>query len=56
MAESIRDKVAIVGVGACKFGENWQKSREDMIVEAAYEAYADAGIDEPQKQIIGYWK
>ena len=51
MAESIRDKVAIVGVGACKFGENWDKSREDMIVEAAYEAYADAGIDEPQKQI-----
>ncbi len=51
MAESIRDKVAIVGVGACKFGENWDRSREDMIVDAAYEAYADAGIDEPQRQI-----
>jgi len=49
--ESIRDKAAIVGVGCCKFGENWSRSREDLIVDAVYEAYADAGIDEPQKQI-----
>ncbi len=49
--EGIRDKVAIVGVGCCKFGENWDQSPEDMIVDAAYEAYADAGIAEPQKQI-----
>ena len=45
MSKNIRDKVSIVGVGACKFGENWDQSREDMIVDAAYEAYADAGID-----------
>jgi acetyl-CoA C-acetyltransferase len=51
MSESIRDKTAVVGVGACKFGENWSQSREDMIVDAAYEAYADAGIDDPQGQI-----
>ena len=49
--DSIRDKTAIVGVGACQFGENWHQSREDMIVEAAYEAYADAGIDKPQERI-----
>ena len=48
---SIRDKVAIVGVGCCKFGENWHQGPEDMIVEAAYEAYADAGIENPQEQI-----
>jgi acetyl-CoA C-acetyltransferase len=51
MSESIRDKVAIVGVGCCKFGENWLQSPEDMIVEAAYEAYADAGLEDPQRQI-----
>ena len=45
--EGIRDKVSIVGVGCCQFGENWDKSPSDMIVDAAYEAYADAGIDEP---------
>lgn len=50
-SDAIRDKVAVVGVGCSKFGENWDKSPEDMIVEAAYEAYADAGIDEPQKRI-----
>jgi len=51
MRDSIQDKTAVVGVGACQFGENWDKSREDMIVEAAYEAYEDAGIDSPQDQI-----
>jgi acetyl-CoA C-acetyltransferase len=51
VSDSIRDKVAIVGVGCCKFGENWHQGPEDMIVEAAYEAYADAGIEDPQKQI-----
>jgi acetyl-CoA C-acetyltransferase len=47
----IRDKVTIVGVGCCKFGENWDQSPSDMIVDAAYEAYADAGIEDPQQQI-----
>ncbi len=51
MSKGIRDKVAIVGVGCCKFGENWHQSPEDMIVEAAYEAYADAGLEDPQAQI-----
>jgi acetyl-CoA C-acetyltransferase len=51
MTDSIRDKVAIVGVGCCKFGENWHQSPEDMIVEAAFEAYADAGLEDPQRQI-----
>ncbi len=49
--EGIRDKVAVVGVGCCKFGENWDQSPSDMIVDAAYEAYADAGIEKPQEQI-----
>jgi acetyl-CoA C-acetyltransferase len=50
-SEAIRDQVAIVGVGCCKFGENWDQSPSDMIVDAAYEAYADAGIEKPQEQI-----
>jgi len=49
--DALRDKVAVVGVGCCAFGENWDQSPSDMIVDAAYEAYADAGIEEPQKQI-----
>jgi acetyl-CoA C-acetyltransferase len=49
--DAIRDKVAIVGMGCCKFGENWDQDPQDMIVDAAYEAYADAGIEDPQRQI-----
>jgi acetyl-CoA C-acetyltransferase len=51
MADGIRDKVAVVGVGCCQFGENWDQSPSDMIVDAAYEAYADAGIDDPHARI-----
>ncbi len=50
-ADALRDKVAIVGVGCCQFGENWDKSPSDMIVDAAFEAYADAGIETPQERI-----
>jgi acetyl-CoA C-acetyltransferase len=49
--DAIRDKVAVSGVGCCQFGENWDQSPSDMIVDAAYEAYADAGIEDPQRQI-----
>jgi acetyl-CoA C-acetyltransferase len=42
---SIKDKVAIVGMGCSKFGENWEKGTSDMIIDAVYEAYDDAGIE-----------
>ena len=42
--ESIKDKVAIIGMGCTAFGELREKSHEDIIVEAAYEAFEDAGI------------
>jgi acetyl-CoA C-acetyltransferase len=51
VSDGIRDRVAVVGVGCCRFGENWDRSPSDMIVDAAYEAYADAGIDRPQETI-----
>jgi len=44
MAEGIKDKVAIVGMGCTHFGELWDKSAEDLMVEAFGEALADAGI------------
>jgi len=42
---SIKDKVAIVGVGSTKFGENFEMSYDDLLVEAIYEAVEDAGIE-----------
>lgn len=41
----IKDKVAIIGMGCTKFGELWDKSAEDLMVEAFVEALEDAGID-----------
>ena len=49
--DSIRDKVSVIGVGCCPFGENWDQSPADMIVDAAYEAYADANIEKPHEEI-----
>jgi acetyl-CoA C-acetyltransferase len=40
----IKDRVAIVGMGCSNFGERWDSSASDLIVEAAYEAYEDAGL------------
>src|SRR4030042_1553683 len=51
--ESIKDKVAIVGMGCTKFGENWDKSADDMMVDAASEACEDAGIE--MKDIQAVW-
>lgn len=51
--ESIKDKVAIVGMGCSKFGELWDKGQDDVIIEAAYEAYEDAGIE--PKDIQAAW-
>ncbi|MFA5367587.1 MAG: hypothetical protein WC333_06900 [Dehalococcoidia bacterium] len=53
MAQSIKDRVAIVGMGCTKFGELWGKSVSDLMVDAAYEAYEDAGIE--PKDIDAAW-
>ena len=42
--ESIKDKVAIVGMGCTKFGELWEKSFYDLVVNACYEAFEDANL------------
>jgi len=51
--ESIKDKVAIVGMGCTAFGEFWDKDPVDLIVEAAYEAFEDAGVE--SKNIQAAW-
>ena len=50
---SIKDKVAIVGMGCCKFGENWGQGADDMMIDAVYEAYEDAGVE--RKDIQAAW-
>ncbi len=45
MAEGIKDKVAIIGMGCSKFGERWDARPEDLITEAFEEALNDAKIE-----------
>lgn len=50
MADGIRDKVAIIGMGCTRFGERWESSAEDLIVEAFVECLEDAGIEKKEIQ------
>lgn len=43
--ESIRDKVAVVGMGCTPYGDHYDKTAEDLLIEACDEALEDAGID-----------
>ena len=49
----IKDRVAIVGMGCSNFGERCDSSAADLMVEAGYEAYADAGLE--AKDIQAAW-
>jgi len=51
--ETIKNRVAIVGMGCTRFGERWELGVEDLLVEAAYEAFEDAGIQ--PKDIQAAW-
>ncbi len=44
MAQGIRDRVAIIGMGCTHFSERWEAGAEDLMVEAVGEALTDAGI------------
>jgi len=50
---TIKDKVAVIGMGCTKFGELWEKSVDDLITDAAYEACEDAGVE--PKDIEAAW-
>jgi acetyl-CoA C-acetyltransferase len=50
---ALKDKVAIIGVGSTRFGENFEQSYFDMVTEASYEAFKDAGVT--NKDIQAAW-
>jgi acetyl-CoA C-acetyltransferase len=53
MATGIKDRVAILGMGCTRFGERWEMSAEDLMVEAFVECIEDAGIE--KKDIQAAW-
>ena len=52
-SHGIKDQVAIIGMGCTNFGEHWDKSVDDMLVDAAHEAYESAGV--VQDDIDAFW-
>ena len=52
-SRGIKDQVAIVGMGCTAFGEHFDRSIDDMIIEAAHAAYDSAGIS--QDDVDAFW-
>src|SRR4029077_21076023 len=52
-SHGIKDQVAIVGMGCTPFGEHWNKGPEDLLIDAAQDAYKSAGID--PEAVDAYW-
>src|SRR5262249_46873502 len=50
---SMKDQVAVIGVGCTNFGDLFELGYEDLICDAAFQAYADAQID-PQEIEAAY--
>ena len=43
-SNGIRDRVAIVGMGCTPFAEHWDRSADDLLIDASQEALASAGV------------
>lgn len=52
-SHGIKDRVAIVGMGCTNFGELWDKSVDDMVIDATSQAFDGAGLN--KDQIDAYW-
>ena len=52
-SKGICDRVAIVGMGCTNFGERWDKSAADLLIDAATDTYASAGVE--PADVDAYW-
>jgi acetyl-CoA C-acetyltransferase len=52
-SRGIRDRVAIVGMGCTNFGEHWDKSVDDMLIESTTAALESAGVG--RDDVDAYW-
>tara|TARA_B110000503_G_scaffold123485_1_gene189130 strand:+ start:1462 stop:2634 length:1173 start_codon:yes stop_codon:yes gene_type:complete len=52
-SNGICDRVAIVGMGCTPFGERWDQSASDLLIDATSEAFESAGVD--KEQVDAYW-
>jgi acetyl-CoA C-acetyltransferase len=43
-SKGIKDQVAIIGMGCTRFGEHWDQSTDDLLIDSSSAALASAGI------------
>ncbi len=53
-SKGIRDRVAIVGMGCTSFGEHWDRSVDDLLIDATAECYASTNDITPA-DVDAYW-
>jgi acetyl-CoA C-acetyltransferase len=52
-SKGIKDQVAIVGMGCTSFGEHWDRSTDDMLIDSSGDALKSAGI--PLGDVDAFW-
>ena len=52
-SHGIKDRVAIVGMGCTRFAEHWDKSLDDLIIEASQDTFTSAGVT--KDDVDAYW-
>src|SRR5258708_2048563 len=52
-SHGIKDRVAIVGMGCTRFAEHWDKSADDLLVDAMGQAFTSAGVN--RDTVDAYW-
>jgi acetyl-CoA C-acetyltransferase len=52
-SHGIKDRVAIVGMGCTQFREQWDKGTDDLLIDAATETFASAGVT--KDDVDAYW-
>src|SRR6478752_5658971 len=44
-SHGIKDRVAIIGMGCTPFGERWDKSTDDLLIDSTQEAFNSVGVE-----------
>ena len=52
-SHGIKDRVAIIGMGCTAFKEHWDRSTDDLMVDAVQECLASAGVD--KDDVDAWW-
>src|SRR6266576_7129259 len=52
-SHGIKDRVAIVGMGCTPFGEHWDKSTDDLLIDSTNETFASVGLT--KDDVDAYW-